>query len=348
MAYHGPSYGLSRECQMKSQAKFDTIRAKQACDWVEAITGQNLDFGDSGEGMRDQLDFGTALKDGQAICHLMNALAPGAIKKVNTMKAPFKQRENIELFLKACEKYGLKSQDLFQVNDLFENKNLYMVVDCLYGLGGLAQKKSFDGPVIGVKVSKENKRNFSQDVLLESQKIIGLQYGSNKGASQAGMTSYGSGRQIIPGEAQKILNPESHKIIGLQSGSNKGASQAGMTPYGAPRQIIPEDLLAADRTLKKDMNGEDISDSIHSHGAEASDDDDIHHKSEADEDEERDCDDESEQIGETIPRGSPSPPLTDYSDDQTDDLNGNLSVLSMKNPDFQPENDHTQINEAEI
>jgi len=336
MAYHGPSYGLSRECQMKSQAKFDVIRAKQACDWVEAITGQNLDFGDSKEGMSDQLDFGNALKDGQAICHLLNQLAPGSIKKVNTMKAPFKQRENIELFLKSCEKYGLKSQDLFQVNDLFENKNLYMVVDCLYALGGLAQKKNYDGPAIGVKVAVENKRNFSQDKLLESQKIIGLQYGSNKGASQSGMTAYGSGRQIIPGEAQKILNPESHKIIGLQSGSNKGASQAGMTPYGAPRQIIPEDLVAADRHLKKDMNGEDISDSIRR--IHVDDDDDNHHKNEADEDEEICDDDDSEQIGETIPR-SPSPPLTDYSDDQTEDLN---------DPDFHPENDQTQINEAEI
>jgi len=260
MAYHGPSYGLSRECQMKSQAKFDSQRAREACDWIEGITGLNLDFGDSSEGMRDQLDFGNALKDGQAICHLINKLAPGSISKVNTMKAPFKQRENIELFLKSAEKYGLKSQDLFQVNDLFENKNLYMVVDCLHALGGLAQKKSYDGPVIGVKVAKENKRNFSQDTLLESQKIIGLQYGSNKGASQSGMTAYGSGRQIIPGEAQKIINTESHKIIGLQSGSNKGASQAGMTPYGAPRQIIPDDLVDAERSLKKDMNGEDISD----------------------------------------------------------------------------------------
>ena len=37
------------------------------------------------------------------------------------------QRENLEMFLKGCESYGLKSQDLFQVNDLYENKNLYMV-----------------------------------------------------------------------------------------------------------------------------------------------------------------------------------------------------------------------------
>lgn len=31
------------------------------------------------------------------------------------------------MFLKGCEKYGLKSHDLFQINDLYENKNLYMV-----------------------------------------------------------------------------------------------------------------------------------------------------------------------------------------------------------------------------
>ena len=40
------------------------------------------------------------------------------------MNAPFKQRENIELFLKGCESYGLVPQDLFQVNDLYEQVNL--------------------------------------------------------------------------------------------------------------------------------------------------------------------------------------------------------------------------------
>ena len=87
------------------------------------------------------------------------------MKKINTMKAPFKQRENIEMYLKACAAYGLKEQDLFQVlliaacqtknnretlstkqfhfqvNDLYENKNLYMVVDNLYNLGGMVSIK---------------------------------------------------------------------------------------------------------------------------------------------------------------------------------------------------------------
>lgn len=56
----------------------------------------------------------------------------------------------------------------------------------------------FGGPLIGVKVAEANRRNFSPDQLAASNRIIGLQYGSNKGASQAGMNSYGSTRQIIP------------------------------------------------------------------------------------------------------------------------------------------------------
>merc|ERR1712111_6300 len=100
------------------------------------------------------------------------------------------------MYLKACANYGLKEQDLFQVNDLYENKNLYMVVDNLYSLGGMAQKKSWEGPALGVKVPTENKRNFDEDTLKAGQSMIGLQYGTNKGASQAGMTPYGASRQI--------------------------------------------------------------------------------------------------------------------------------------------------------
>lgn len=201
MAYHGPSYGLSRECQMKSQAKFSLDRAQEAMSWVVAVTQRDLPI--PVDQFKDQLDFAEVLKDGSVLCELINALLPGAVKKINTMKAPFKQRENIEMYLKGCESYGLKTQDLFQVNDLYENKNLYMVVDNLYTLGGMAQKKGFDGPVLGVKIASENKREFDEGVLKAGQSVIGLQYGSNKGASQAGMTPYGAGRQIRPDEFQR-------------------------------------------------------------------------------------------------------------------------------------------------
>jgi hypothetical protein len=185
---------------MKSQAKFSMERAQESLDWIEAVLGKKLDLPGGGL-LQDQVDFGTLLKDGILLCELINALRPGSVKKINTMKAPFKQRENIELFLKACEEYGMKAQDLFQVNDLYENKNLYMIVDNLFTLGGMAQKLGFDGPVLGVKIASENRREFDAGVLKAGQSVIGLQYGSNKGASQAGMTAYGTGRQIRPDEA---------------------------------------------------------------------------------------------------------------------------------------------------
>merc|ERR1712032_1197562 len=90
MAFHGPSYGLSRECAMKSQAKFSPERAKQCVTWVEEVTGNKL-----GE-MKDQIDFGELLKDGSVLCSLINALQPGSVKKINTLKAPFKQREKLQ------------------------------------------------------------------------------------------------------------------------------------------------------------------------------------------------------------------------------------------------------------
>merc|ERR1712110_304550 len=177
MAYHGPSYGLSRECAMKAQAKFSPERAKECMTWIEEVTGQKL--GD----IKDQIDFAEHLKDGVQLCSLINALQPGSVKK-------------IKMYLKACTNYGLKEQDLFQVNDLYENKNLYMVVDNLYNLGGMTQKNGWDGPVLGVKQATENKRQFDEEVLKAGQSMIGLQYGTNKGASQAGMTPYGASRQF--------------------------------------------------------------------------------------------------------------------------------------------------------
>merc|ERR1712233_134268 len=180
MAFHGPSYGLSRECAMKSQAKFSPERAKECVDWIEEVIGSKLEME-----VKDQVDFGTVLKDGSVLCQLINAISPGSVKKINTMKAPFKQRENIEMYLKACAAYGLKEQDLFQT-----------------------QKNGWDGPVLGVKQATENKRQFDEEVLKAGQSMIGLQYGTNKGASQAGMTPYGASRQIRPEDFIKNGEPD--------------------------------------------------------------------------------------------------------------------------------------------
>ena len=42
------------------------------------------------------------LKSGTTLCHLANAMQPGVVPKITTMNQPFKQRENVSFFLKAC------------------------------------------------------------------------------------------------------------------------------------------------------------------------------------------------------------------------------------------------------
>jgi len=67
-----------------------------------------------------------ALKDGVALCKMINAIKPGSVKKVNESKMPFMQMENISAYLTACENYGVR--EVFQTVDLYEERDLGSVV----------------------------------------------------------------------------------------------------------------------------------------------------------------------------------------------------------------------------
>lgn len=43
--------------------------------------------------------------------------------------------ENIDIFLRACEAYGVPPNSIFPTNNLFENKNMGNVLDCIIQLG---------------------------------------------------------------------------------------------------------------------------------------------------------------------------------------------------------------------
>ncbi|KAK2164114.1 hypothetical protein LSH36_68g01041 [Paralvinella palmiformis] len=175
-------------------SKFDLERAKEACSWIEDVTHSRLN--PPSDQMKDQKDVQRALKDGQALCALINTIQPGSVKKVNQSKLAFKEMENIEMFLRACKEYGMNEVDTFQTQDLYETKSMYSVVNSLHILGSLARKNGFSGPTIGVKLAEKNVRMFSDETLQAGKMVLSMQFGTNKGASQKGMTPYGATRKM--------------------------------------------------------------------------------------------------------------------------------------------------------
>ena len=190
MAERPKGYGMTAELQEKKAAKYDPGLAAEAVDWMQRVTGEDLPSGTGSTPGSVQ----EALKNGVYLCKLINTLQPGSVKKVNDSKMAFKMMENIGNFLSACEAYGLKKADLFQTVDLYEAENIPQVINGLHAVGRKAQAKGQEG--IGPKESAENKREFDEQTLKAGQNVIGLQMGTNRGASQAGSTPSGLGRQI--------------------------------------------------------------------------------------------------------------------------------------------------------
>uniref|UniRef100_A0A8C8SFW2 Transgelin n=1 Tax=Pelusios castaneus TaxID=367368 RepID=A0A8C8SFW2_9SAUR len=199
MANRGPAYGLSREVQQRIDRQYDPELEQILIQWILAQCGSEAKQPAPG-----RENFQEWLKDGTVLCRLINSLYPkgqGPVAKIQSSSMAFKQMEQISQFLRAAEHYGIAPTDIFQTVDLWEGKNMACVQRTLMNLGGLAVTRE-DGLFVGdpnwfPKKSRENRRDFSEDKLKEGQNVIGLQMGTNRGASQAGMTGYGMPRQIL-------------------------------------------------------------------------------------------------------------------------------------------------------
>lgn len=152
-----PCYGLDAELKAKAAAKYDPIAEEEAAKWVQAVTGEDV-----------VSDFFDALRTGQVLCQLVNCISPGVVPKINAAGMPFKERENISNFLKACRVLGVQEYALFSTDDLYDQKNLMSVVKCLFALGGSVQRTTpdFKGPHLGVadtsNARRDQKRSLGQ------------------------------------------------------------------------------------------------------------------------------------------------------------------------------------------
>ncbi|XP_057291581.1 myophilin-like [Hydractinia symbiolongicarpus] len=200
MANRPKGFGMTAELANKRAARFDPDLASEAANWIADVlsTGndEQQELASKIGTANDPKQFVAPLKNGVILCHLINIIKPGSVKKINQNNMAFKQMENIGNFLSSCESVGCNKVDLFQTVDLYESTNVPQVINGIFALGRKAQKIGFDGPRLGPEEASENKREFTEEQLRAGEGVIGLQAGSNKGASQAGQ-NFGKTRAII-------------------------------------------------------------------------------------------------------------------------------------------------------
>uniref|UniRef100_A0A8I3WUH9 Calponin n=1 Tax=Callithrix jacchus TaxID=9483 RepID=A0A8I3WUH9_CALJA len=216
----GPLYRLSAEVKNPLLSKYDPQKKAELRSWIEGLT--HLSIGPN---------FQKGLKDGIILCTFMNKLLPGSVPKINRSMQNWHQLENLSNFIKAIVSYGMNPMDLFEANGLFESGNMTQ-----------AKTKGLQSGVgIGVKYWEKQERNFDDATMKTGQCVIGLQMGTNKCASQSGMTAYGTRRHLYDPK-NHILTPMDHSTISLQMGTNKCASHVGMTAPGMRRHIYDTKL----------------------------------------------------------------------------------------------------------
>jgi len=89
-------------------------------------------------------DMWVALKDGIYLCKFINCLSPGAVKRINRPGMPFKEMENITMFLEAAVKFGLRPNNTFRTPDLYEKRVSYpkAILDCIFAIQRVSSKGS--------------------------------------------------------------------------------------------------------------------------------------------------------------------------------------------------------------
>merc|ERR1740121_2291794 len=71
------------------------------------------------------------LKDGLVLCCLANCCKPGSARRVSNRSSPRLQKDNIKKFLALAEDWGVEADKIFDVDDLYEEKNLPLVLETL-------------------------------------------------------------------------------------------------------------------------------------------------------------------------------------------------------------------------
>jgi len=208
MSYRAGKSGLAAECQKKIESNFDEAEAAKCLHWIQMMTHVE-EIPEDPEAIDASHDnIYKLLSDGIILLKLLDSISPGKINwndkmfqtpKIEAMRI-MRERERIAQFSKMVQELGVTDTYTFPTESLHEKGalNLAQVCVCIRALGIEAQAKpGYSGPDgFWPKKSEKNVREFSDEQRKAGQSVISLQYGSNKGASQAGM-NIGKPRHIV-------------------------------------------------------------------------------------------------------------------------------------------------------
>lgn len=206
MSYRANKSGFAAEAQKKIDSNFNEEEANKCLFWIQLVSGcEEIPTTQSAINASPD-NFHELLKDGLILLKLADKLVPGKINwndkmfqtpKIEAMKV-MRERERIAKFGTMIMEFGVKETYTFPTESLHEKGalNLAQVCVCIRAVGIEAQNKQFGPQGYWPKKSQKNVREFTDEQLKAGANVTSLQYGTNKGASQAGM-SMGKQRHIL-------------------------------------------------------------------------------------------------------------------------------------------------------
>jgi len=195
-SYRADKSGLAAECQQKIESNYNPEEALKCLKWIKLVTDVEEIPGEDDKIDSSHDSFYNTLSNGIILCKLIDKLYPNKINwKDKTFQVPrieamrvMRERERIALFSKLVQEFGVSETSTFPTESLHEvgALNLAQVCVCIRALGVQAQTSpDYTGPEgYWPKKSEKNVRTFTDEQLRSGHSVIGLQYGSNKGAAR--------------------------------------------------------------------------------------------------------------------------------------------------------------------
>jgi len=140
-------YGIQAAVTAKTLSKRSPQVEKAVVDWIYETIGETAP-----EGAIEDV-----LKDGVALCKLINKLKPGSVDKIATGGSGYVLMENINKFIKAAQDFGVAHDKLFRTVDLFEKKNVPEVTGGIIAVARVVSTlPNYTGPQIDKWVFANN------------------------------------------------------------------------------------------------------------------------------------------------------------------------------------------------